>query len=1002
MRWPFTARWARPDSWFPAARSAPACAFEALEPRELLAGDLPSVSSIVADNRGLVLISFTHDMRAASLTNASVIVTSAGTDGIFDTADDEEVSRTLTYDASARRLRVSASVPADARYKVRLDSSVIVDTNDRRLDGEFRGGSTISGDGVAGGDTVFYSRRAAQLVARFSSNLGVIDVNLFADRAPQTVANFQNYANRGVWDSTFFHRGVPNFVIQAGGFTNASGFASIPQDPPVQNEPGISNLRGTIAMAKLGGDPNSATNQWFFNLANNASNLDNQNGGFTVFGEIANASGLQVMDAIAALQTFNATAQNGNFTDVPVLDRPAVQARGSLLPTDTASFDRVSILVEVGSEPAQQISLEGAAVISTPASNARVTVLDLDGTGAPGNGSFLSVSFGRNGAISQIRITGSPTGRVGIVVSNATSIGSIIDARRPGSMGGEIAFILPQAPVGTIVMNSPLTGFNLNGFSLPGLTLPEDIDADGLVNDDLALLVPSGVVTNLQLRGGVGGDVLLRGGAVTVMVGGMTDGASFDLGTRGTAGSRGTSFTFHRVSNSSIRSADPITTLRAAEWIDSAAPADLITAPSLTTLNIIGDRASGAAGNFEASLTLSTAPANRAVLTNAVIAGDVIQSAWNTTGPLGTILIRGSTFDWSVNGATTVTSVRVTDLTQSRFTAQGEVGRFNARTWDKGAFGAPRVRSFQLSGDLGAEVLINGMDQTPVVRTFTVAGNSTGASVTIRGPLPMMSIAGQVRDFTLTQSNGAVGSLTFGPMTNSRVTTSNTNIDRFTAASFDGGELRANVLFDVNIRGNFSGDIRPTFLDRLTVTGDFTGTLNARIVNNVRIAGSMRNSTVAFTEAFTAQENSNEMFSVGGAIIGSEIRSTGSIGMIEADAMIDSGLFVGTPASMAGLPNAATGINREARVQSLMLLGSPAFPESMVNSNIVLGQLVNGTVRRPAEQNLGRIHGISVGDIRVLQLRTSAGDRLFNAVSTTPAPFGDFQLRLDFAAPAGA
>ena len=80
--------------------------------------------------------------------------------------------------------------------------------------------------------------------------------------------------------------------------------ASIPANPPVSNEPEFSNVRGTIAMAKLGGDPNSGTNEWFFNFANNSANLDVQNGGFTVFGEVT-GMGMSVVDAIGALPLFD-------------------------------------------------------------------------------------------------------------------------------------------------------------------------------------------------------------------------------------------------------------------------------------------------------------------------------------------------------------------------------------------------------------------------------------------------------------------------------------------------------------------------------------------------------------------------------------------------------------------------------------------------------------------------------------------------------------------------
>lgn len=149
--------------------------------------------------------------------------------------------------------------------------------------------------------------------------LGDIEIELFDTQAPQTVANFLNYVTDGDYTDTFIHRSVPGFVIQGGGFTFIDGVtASVPSDPPVVNEPGISNVRGTIAMAKFPNDPDSATSEWFINLADNSGNLDNQNGGFTVFGQVT-GNGMDVIDTIAALPVWNAGSP---FTDLPLIDYP--------------------------------------------------------------------------------------------------------------------------------------------------------------------------------------------------------------------------------------------------------------------------------------------------------------------------------------------------------------------------------------------------------------------------------------------------------------------------------------------------------------------------------------------------------------------------------------------------------------------------------------------------------------------------------------------------------
>ena len=150
---------------------------------------------------------------------------------------------------------------------------------------------------------------------------GIINVVLFDQTgtgAPLTVQNFQSYVNTGSYTNSFIHRSIPDFIVQGGGYTyNNSTLTTIRSNAPVLNEFSTqrSNLRGTIAMAKLGNNPNSATNQWFFNLVDNSSNLNNQNGGFTVFGQALGASDLTTIDAIAAVRTYNA---GGAFTNLPL------------------------------------------------------------------------------------------------------------------------------------------------------------------------------------------------------------------------------------------------------------------------------------------------------------------------------------------------------------------------------------------------------------------------------------------------------------------------------------------------------------------------------------------------------------------------------------------------------------------------------------------------------------------------------------------------------------
>ena len=158
-------------------------------------------------------------------------------------------------------------------------------------------------------------------LVRLDTAKGPIDINLYDAETPKTVANFLSYVRSGAYHSSFFHRLVGGFVLQGGGYTFGPPLATIVKQAAVQNEFSAtrSNLRGTVAMAKVGSNPNSATSEWFVNLANNAANLDNQNGGFTVFGKLT-AQSMAVVDAITALQVVNAGSP---FDTLPVYSLPA-------------------------------------------------------------------------------------------------------------------------------------------------------------------------------------------------------------------------------------------------------------------------------------------------------------------------------------------------------------------------------------------------------------------------------------------------------------------------------------------------------------------------------------------------------------------------------------------------------------------------------------------------------------------------------------------------------
>ncbi len=182
----------------------------------------------------------------------------------------------------------------------------------------------------------------AGVLVQFRTTAGNIDVELYNQDKPVTVQNFIRYVKGGLYQNMFLHRCIPGFIVQGGGFgvtdptsTNVfwpDGVYFVPTFGPITNEFNVgrrlTNSFGTIAMAKSDGNPNSATSQWFFNLANNSANLDNQNGGFTVFGRVVRGTNVlnffNSLDKAASIGLVDMTNWVGNtffgqtFSDLPV------------------------------------------------------------------------------------------------------------------------------------------------------------------------------------------------------------------------------------------------------------------------------------------------------------------------------------------------------------------------------------------------------------------------------------------------------------------------------------------------------------------------------------------------------------------------------------------------------------------------------------------------------------------------------------------------------------
>jgi len=166
-------------------------------------------------------------------------------------------------------------------------------------------------------------------IVEFQTSQGNFQVNLYDTTIPITVQNFLSYISEQHYTNSVVHRVSPNFIVQGGGYTFSGNWplTKLTTKSSIANEPVYSNVKGTIAMAKLDANEDSATSQWFFNLKDNSSNLDLQNGGFTVFGQVI-GDGMQVIDKISQL----GLCANSYLEAIPMVNFPSADCNSLSVP----------------------------------------------------------------------------------------------------------------------------------------------------------------------------------------------------------------------------------------------------------------------------------------------------------------------------------------------------------------------------------------------------------------------------------------------------------------------------------------------------------------------------------------------------------------------------------------------------------------------------------------------------------------------------------------------
>ncbi|MBE2285227.1 MAG: peptidylprolyl isomerase [Prosthecobacter sp.] len=364
-----------------------------------------------------------------------------------------------------------------------------------------------------------FSDLDTEAAVRMTTTKGDVDMVLYSSLTPGTVANFQSYNYSG----TIFHRSPAGFVLQGGGYTiyeSPDVFESVSRQSPVANEPGISNVFGTVAMAKVGDDADSATSEFFISLGNNSSNLDNQNGGFTVFGRISSAS-TAVVNALTSVATgdyavklrqdgVTPSSANMVFSDLPIdaATAPTTIDQTKLLKVDSmTSIPVLTYAITAAPDGAiATANLVGTSLqISAVApgnTSVQVTATDVDGNTTAqtvniivpklaGTVTLESLAQTYNGTARAATATTVPAGLAvtftydgsDTVPTNAGSyavIGTINDPNYQGSASG------------TLVVAKATAGISLNGLAA---------DYDGNPKPVSVTTTPAGLTVNVTYDG---------------------------------------------------------------------------------------------------------------------------------------------------------------------------------------------------------------------------------------------------------------------------------------------------------------------------------------------------------------------------------------------------------------------------------------------------------------------------------------------------------------------
>ena len=527
-----------------------------------------------------------------------------------------------------------------------------------------------SGDGGATQtvDLQPFFQDPANSVVRLNTTSGVVDVRTLDQAAPLNAANFLAYVNSGRYTNSYFHRPVPGFVLQGGSFYPDD--SEVPADPPVASEPnnGRSNVRGTVAFARLGGNPDSATSGFFFNLADNSANLDFQNEGFTVFGQVL-GNGMTVVDALTAAAVQNAKA--ARITGAALVDDVTYTVTSSDPAVVAGTINANNDLVLTYG------NANGSATVT-------VTATDLDGATSVQNAFTATSAF--DGTALNVALGGADGAR-SVAFTDAAGVVTTVSLRGAGT--ANLRFTGTNLAQATARGRTTVTG---EGLGLAAVAVTGS-DASTAVTvgsrGGTGLVSLGGITTDGAVRSITGRRVLLTGPLTTagatgsVTLGGVTA-TALTLG--GAATDRGATLSLGQATDAAVTSAAPIRSLRVAAATNTSPAAEVITAPAIQSVTSDGD--------FAADLVAADNGNIGSVRVNGNLTGDV------TARQIGSVSVRG-------------------DMTGSTVTATRGAGEFTDQR-------AANAKSARALGTLA----VRGAVTNSVVNSGGSIGTVSAASMT--------------------------------------------------------------------------------------------------------------------------------------------------------------------------------------------------------------------------------------------------------------------------------